>query len=93
MSTRHCVGIGGVDFYGIQTYGNYLVCESAAQPHDVGRQFVRGNSWGTLFNGTTLYVASELGLTVIPNVDTSQQRCCPPRGCIMRLDDSTGACP
>jgi|GEM_PF-1174599 len=44
-----------------------------AAPTLLGRQFVRGNSWGTLFNGTTLYVASELGLTVIPNVDTTQQ--------------------
>jgi len=44
-----------------------------AAPTLLGRQFVRGNSWGTLFNGTTLYVASELGLTVIPNVDTNQQ--------------------
>lgn len=42
-------------------------------PSLLGRPFVRGNSWGALFNGTTLYIASELGLNVIPDIDTTQQ--------------------
>jgi hypothetical protein len=44
-----------------------------ASPSLLGRQFLRGNSWGALLNGTTLYIASELGLNVVPDIDTTQQ--------------------